>query len=59
MDQIAYFIGYAVLILGGGLLAMLTIAALGWVTFEYLVNRLGYLKRIIEWREAAKRELAG
>jgi uncharacterized membrane protein len=59
IDQAAYFIGYAVLVLGGGLVAVLAIVALSWVTFEYIVKRTGYLKRIIEWREAAKRELAG
>lgn len=56
IDQIAYFVGYAVMIVGGVLVAALSVAALAWMTFEYVVNRIGYLKRIIEWREAAKRE---
>lgn len=56
VNAIAYFIGYTVLILGGSVLSVLILILLGWATFDAISKRVGWTKRILEWRDAAIRE---
>lgn len=59
IDQIAYSIGYIMLVLGGALAALLSLALLGWAAFDIISRRMGWTKMILEWREAKRRELLG
>lgn len=59
MDQLAYIIGWTMLAIGGPLFALLVLIVLGWVVFEEVSRRIGWTKRIFEWRQAAIRERDG
>ena len=59
LDDLARYIGMAVIFVGGPLLALLILILLAWQAFEVIARRVGWTKRVMEWREAAIREKRG
>lgn len=49
MDQLAYWIGYSFMVVGGLLTAAAVLAVMAWGAFEIIAKRVGLTKIIFEW----------